>query len=102
MQWLQAVITGNSGSIETTGERYVHIIDPTTGYSKKSNILSVSVIANTCMEADAYATAFMVMDLEATKKLVQQLGTLEVYVIMDTNGTLTTYQTKGFEAIHVP
>ena len=46
------------------GKKYAHTINPRTGYPVQRDILSSSVYAPTCMEADAYATAFMVLGLE--------------------------------------
>ncbi len=43
------------------GEKVVHTINPKTGYSVASPLLSVTVIAPTCAEADAAATMFMAM-----------------------------------------
>lgn len=43
------------------GKRYSHIIDPRTGYPIDHDLASASVIADTCAEADALATALMVM-----------------------------------------
>lgn len=43
------------------GEKIVHTIDPKTGYSVVSTLLSATVIAPTCAEADAAATMFMSM-----------------------------------------
>ncbi len=85
-----------------TGEIYVHSINPKTGWPKKSNVLSVSVLAKTCMEADGFATAFMVMDLEETKLLLQKETTLEAYIIYsDENGNLQEYLTEGFAKVIV-
>lgn len=42
------------------GKRYTHIINPVTGYPISHNIVSVTVIAPTCAEADGLATAIMV------------------------------------------
>lgn len=83
-----------------TGMRYVHIINPKTGYPQKSNVLSVSVIAATCMEADAYATTFMVMELSKTKELLNKLPGIDAYIIyIDDEDNLIPYTTKGFEAL---
>jgi thiamine biosynthesis lipoprotein ApbE len=38
-----------------TGERYVHTINPLTGKSEKSDLLSATVLAPTCALADGYA-----------------------------------------------
>lgn len=69
--------------VDTLGNRYAHIIDPKTGYPHQSNLLSVSVIAITCMEADAYATAFMSMGLERAKKFLASHPELKVYFIYE-------------------
>ena len=50
--------------IDSDGNRYAHIIDPTSGYPSKTNILSVTVKASTCIEADAYATALHTMSVD--------------------------------------
>lgn len=80
-----------------TGEKYVHTIDPKTGYTKKSNLLAVSVIAKTCMEADAYATAFMAMELGLVKSFVTIDKSLEVFVVyLDENGEEKIFMTHNF------
>ena len=38
-----------------------HTIDPRTGRPAVNNIVSATIIAPTCMEADAFATASMVV-----------------------------------------
>jgi len=48
---------------EENGIRYSHTIDPSDGYPLRHSLLSVFVLADDCMTADAYATAFMVMGL---------------------------------------
>ncbi|NER12428.1 FAD:protein FMN transferase [Leptobacterium flavescens] len=83
-----------------TGEKYVHTVNPKTGYTQKSNVLSVSVVASTCMEADAYATAFMAMELEKTKALLTALHNIEVYIILAGEGdTVKTFATEGFTSL---
>ncbi|MGZ3952819.1 MAG: FAD:protein FMN transferase [Flavisolibacter sp.] len=81
------------------GKKYSHIINPFTGYPAKNNLLSTTVIANDCMTADAYATAFMVMGVEKSKQFLSEhkdLG-LEVFFIYDENGVMKTYATSYFE-----
>ena len=46
---------------EHNGLRYSHTIDPRTGHPINHQLASVSVISNTCMQADALATALMVL-----------------------------------------
>lgn len=54
------------------GSKVAHTIDPVTGYSVVSELLSVTVVAPTCAEADAAATMFMAMgSQEATLALAE-------------------------------
>jgi len=83
-----------------TGQKFVHIINPKTGLSQKGNVLSATVLASKCIEADGYATAFMVMDLEATKKLLQTRKDLYVLLIYtDENNQLQQYKTDNFKEL---
>lgn len=63
------------------GKKYAHTIDPKTGYPVQHNILSATVLANTCAKADAYATSFMVLGLEKTQQVLQHHPDLMVYLI---------------------
>ncbi len=81
-----------------TGDHYVHILNAKTGYPMKNNVLSVSVVADNCMKADAYATAFMVMPYEKTKELLSKLKDVDAYVVSkDEYGNIQKYTTKGFQ-----
>lgn len=83
-----------------TGEKYVHTIDPKTGYTKNSKTLGVTVLAGSCAEADAYATAFMAMDLERCKEVLTAHKELEAYVIyLDDEGQTKEYMTPGFQKL---
>ncbi len=80
------------------GKKYAHTIDPHTGYPAQQNILSATVIADDCMTADAYATAFMTMGLESSKKLADELPSLHYYFIYENEeGTYGIEQSDGFE-----
>ena len=63
------------------GKRYAHTIDPRTGYPIQHNILSATVIAKSCAQADAYATSFMVLGLEEAKKILERHPQLLAYLI---------------------
>lgn len=81
-----------------TGEKFVHTIDPHTGFTRNSNILATSVLAETCMEADGYATAFMAMDLEESRRLLSESRDLEGYIIyLDSVGETREFMTPGFK-----
>tara|TARA_B100001287_G_scaffold275413_1_gene282954 strand:- start:977 stop:1972 length:996 start_codon:yes stop_codon:yes gene_type:complete len=80
------------------GIKYSHVINPITGFPAKNNLLSVTVIHNDCMIADAYATAFMVMGLEKSKKFLKDNKDLEAYLVFSADGeALNTYVTENFE-----
>ncbi len=53
--------------IKKGGKRLPHFIDPRTGRPVPHTLASASIIAPTCIEADAAATAVMVMGLEKAK-----------------------------------
>jgi thiamine biosynthesis lipoprotein len=65
-----------------TGEKYVHTINPKTGFALESNLLAATVIAELdCADVDAYATAFMAMGLEKTVKFLEDKPHLKVVLI---------------------
>lgn len=76
------------------GKRYAHTIDPRTGRPVEHSLLSATVLAPTCAEADAYATAFMVMGEEEAKKLLSAQPQLQAVLISEgKDGTLVTWHT---------
>ncbi len=79
------------------GKKYGHTINPHTGKVAATDMLSVSVIANTCLEADAYATAFMAMGATKAIKNSEQRNDLEVYFIYSDKQELKQYKSQGFE-----
>ena len=50
---------------EADGQRYSHIVDPTTGRPVSHDLASASVVAATTMEADALSTSMLVLGPEA-------------------------------------
>ncbi len=85
-----------------TKANYVHTINPKTGWPKKSNVLSVSVLAENCMLADGYATAFMVMELEETQSFLKEQSVIDAYIIYaDEEGNLQEWLTEGFQVVVV-
>ena len=83
---------------ERDGKKYAHTIDPRTGYPVQHSVLSATVIADDCMTADAYATAFMVVGLEKIKDLLAKDSSLSAYIIYDDQGTIKTYVTPSIES----
>lgn len=56
---------------EKDGVRYSHILDPKTGYPVQSDLVSVTMVAPTCMLADGLATAAMVLGQQQTQSLLK-------------------------------
>ncbi|MFC1733743.1 FAD:protein FMN transferase [candidate division KSB1 bacterium] len=79
--------------------RYSHTINPKTGYPVKHSLLSVSVLADDCATADAFATAFMVMGIDSAKVLLNNLRNLDAYFIFSEGNKMNSYATKGIESI---
>ncbi len=63
------------------GRKYAHTIDPHSGKPVQHSLLSATVIAPTCAEADAYATSFMVMGIEKARQVLKRHNDLEAYFI---------------------
>jgi len=68
--------------ISKDGRKFVHTVNPKTGFAEESNLLSASVISKTdCADVDAYATAFMAMGYEKSKELLRKNKKLKVVLI---------------------
>jgi thiamine biosynthesis lipoprotein len=82
--------------IAENGQKYVHTINPKTGYATESNLLSATVIAAIdCADVDAYATAFMAMGLEKAKEFLHKKPNLEVILIyVDEKGALKEFTNR--------
>lgn len=87
----------NYKSVE--GRKVVHTMNPLTGYPEQSNLLSVSIIAENCMLADAYATACMVLGTEMVKNTFEkskEIGVLLIY--MNENGIMSLWSNERFDS----
>ncbi|MDL2262394.1 FAD:protein FMN transferase [Bacteroidales bacterium OttesenSCG-928-I21] len=84
--------------IQNGNKKYGHTIDPRTGYPAENSLLSVSVISNSAMLSDAYATAFMVLGWEQSLQIVEKLENLEAFFIyLDYDNNETIVFTSGFK-----
>ena len=80
------------------GKKYAHTIDPKTGYPVQHNILSATVLAKHCAEADAYATSFMVMGLDGAKKTLENHPELMAYLIYaDNKGNMQVWYSPSMK-----
>jgi thiamine biosynthesis lipoprotein len=77
---------------EKDGVKYAHTINPFTGFPTQNRLLSVTVIHDNCMLADAYATAFMVMGVRKSKQFVKSHTEIEIYLVYtNKNGKWNTF-----------
>lgn len=84
--------SGNYRNFRKDGNGTVaHTISPLTGRPVIGSVLSASVIANTCVDADAIATACMASDVENAKKILSELGADGLLIFAD-----TVWMTPGF------
>ena len=89
---------------EIDGVRYSHTIDPRTGRPVTHDLASVSVLADTCMAADAWATAVNVVGAEEGLRLAER-NDLDALVFRQTPdgfasqgvGVLADYQNEDAE-----
>ena len=71
------------------GKWYSHIIDPRTGHPVE-HILSATVIAPTTLEADAWATAFCVLDAEQSLDVCQRETGVSCMLVLRDGSTVTS------------
>jgi len=83
----------------TSGQKFVHTINPLSGYTENSATLAASVLTPNCAMADGYATAFMAMGYEKAIALVAADPLLEVFLVYldPLSSALTQYMSPGFE-----
>ena len=85
--------------VKEDGTKYVHTINPKTGFAKESNLLSASVISKVdCADVDAYATAFMEMGFEKSTVFLKNHPDLKAFLIfIDEKGEMQTYKSDNFD-----
>lgn len=80
------------------GKKISHTINPRTGYPVDHTLLSVTVIADDAMSADAYATAFLVAGIDGSLDILNDIDErIDVLFISDENGEFEVQYTEGFE-----
>ena len=72
--------------IEAGGKRLSHTMDPARNGPLKDTPASVTVLAKTCMEADAWATAFMVAGQQKGAIWAKAMGLTAVFIHRDGDG----------------
>jgi thiamine biosynthesis lipoprotein len=107
-QSLFGVLDVDSGSVTTSGDyertftedgkRYHHLIDPATGYPA-DECISVTIIAETAMLADAWATAVFIMGPERGMALLESQAGVEGMMILKAEDGLAYRATPAFDEI---
>ena len=91
---ISAIISVANGAIATSGnyrnivdldgEILGHTINPQTGFPIQTDVLSVSVLSNSCMESDAWATALMAMNHQTGFAMVESQSNIDaVWILID-------------------
>jgi thiamine biosynthesis lipoprotein len=82
--------------LDNQGRKVAHTIDPTTGYSRLSRLLSATVVAKSCAEADALCTMLMAMGDKQALAFVEAHPEMAIYLILaDTKG-------EGYQEVWSP
>lgn len=71
---------------EYGGRRYSHIIDPATGRPVEHSLASVTVVAETCMEADGWDTPLLVLGPERGFEFAEKHGVAALFILRDEGG----------------
>ena len=88
---------------DSEGKRITHLINPFTGYSIVSDLISVTVIAKDAITADGFDNALMFLGKDNALKFLQTHRELEAYLIYKkTNGTVGDTATAGFKKFLLP
>lgn len=93
-QEAQEVVELSSGGMATSGnyrnfhlgsggKRFGHTLSPATGRPVSTDVASATVIAPSCMEADALATSMMVLGSEKAIRLADTLGYPVMLILTD-------------------
>lgn len=83
--------------VEAGGERYSHTLDPRTGYPVTHDLVSVTVLHERCMMADAWATALSVAGAEEALRLAKA-NDLAVFLMTRDGNELKRQASPAFTA----
>jgi thiamine biosynthesis lipoprotein len=106
-QNIQAILKLNDNAVATSGDYrnyfeyegkiFSHTIDPRNGKPVSHNLASVTVVAKNCMQADALATALMVLGKEKGLTLIEKTADTEAFLIIRKDiHSVETFQSSGF------
>ena len=95
-----ATAGGTHKFFEYDGRRYSHIIDPATGRPVEHLLASVTVVADTCLEADGWDTPLLVLGPERGVECAERNGIAALFISHSETGNTaktTTAWRKRFD-----
>ncbi len=86
---------------EVNGVKYSHTINPKTGFPERNTLLSATVFSTDCIDADAWATGFMVMGIDKAFASAEQNPEIEAYFIYSdpADGSMQVKYTSGLKKL---
>ena len=107
MPQVQEVIEIHSGAMATSGDyrnyfekdgvRYSHTIDPRNGKPITHSLASVTVITDLCADADAWATALMVLGEEDGMAIANQYS-IPAYMLIREGESFRVHSSSAFQS----
>jgi thiamine biosynthesis lipoprotein len=106
MPQVQQIVAINNSAVATSGDyrnyfekdgvRYSHTIDPRNGKPITHNLASVTVMADRCADADAWATALMVLGEEEGMRIANQYS-IPAYMLIREGETFRVLSSSAFQ-----
>ena len=97
----------NDASLATSGDyrnfiiyngvSYSHVINPKTGYPTTNNVVSATIIAKRCIDADALATIVNVMSVDESMTLINKIDGVECLVVERNGEKINYYYSKNMK-----
>lgn len=94
----QAVVTSGDYQrwyTDNQGKRHHHILDPRTGHPAESGLISVSIVAEDAMEADALSTAIFVTGMDKGLELLKSFPRANA-ILVDSSMHVFVTQRLGY------
>jgi len=83
------------------GIKYSHTIDPRTGFPVEQSLLSISILADDCITADAVATAINVMSVDEAKLFLEAHAEYDGLLLYQSGDEIEEFKTIGFSTVDV-
>ena len=85
---------------DVKGVRFSHTIDPRNGRPVDHSVVSVSVVDPSCMRADGYATALLVLGETKGYQLATEQDLAVLFLIRTAQGSFREIETPAFQRIY--